>query len=286
MNILVTGGAGFIGYHLIKELKKDHKVYAFDDFSTGDNKVEGVEYQKYCVYKDAEWWGKFYTDIDVIFHMAAVSRIQPSFTDPWRTTKINIMGTQAVLEYARKNNCKVVYPASSSKYGGELESPYAWTKLQGEKICQLYNVTYDVDVAIPRFYNVYGPKQPQDGAFATVMGIFEKQYKEGKPLTIEGTGDQRRDFTHVEDLAVALKLIGELPFLFGKEWELGTGTNHSINEIVDYFGTERKYIEDRKGQYPETLCTDTQAREQLGWEPKRELEEYIDGVKTLLSENT
>jgi UDP-glucose 4-epimerase len=279
MKILITGGAGFIGYHLVNALKEDHTVYVLDDFSTGNNKVEGVEYQKYCVYEDKEWWGKYYKDIDVIYHLAAVSRIQPSFNDPWRTTKINIMGTQAVLEYARKYNCRVIYPASSSKFGGELSSPYAWTKVQGEKLCKLYNQTYGVDVAIPRFYNVYGPKQPQEGVFATVMGIFEKQYKEGKPLTIEGTGKQRRDFTHVEDLAIALKLIGQLPFGFCKEWELGTGKNHSMNEIVDYFGSKRVYIEDRKGQYPETLCTDTEARNKLGWKPKWDLKEYINIIR-------
>jgi len=279
MRVLVTGGAGFIGYHLIKRLKQGgHEVLAFDDFSTGDNTIEGQEYQKYCVYEDKKWWGEYYKDIDLIYHLAAVSRIQPPFTDPWRTSKINIMGTQAVLEYARKNNCKVVYPASSSKYGGELLSPYAWTKLQGEKLCQLYNQTYDVDVAMPRFYNVYGPKQPQEGAFATVLGIFEKQFAEGNPLTIEGTGEQRRDFTHVEDVAEGITLIGEMPFLFGEEWELGTGVNYSINEIADYFGTERKYVEDRKGQYPKTLCTDTKARRRLDWEPKWDLLDYIQTV--------
>lgn len=278
MRILVTGGAGFIGYHLIKKLREDNEVFAFDDFSLADNKVEGQTYEKYCVYKDRKWWSEYYKDIDLIYHLAAVSRIQPSFSDPWRTTKINIMGTQAVLEYARKNKCKVIYPASSSKYGGELASPYAWTKLQGEKLCELYNQSYGVDVAIPRFYNVYGPKQPNEGAFATVMGIFEKQYKEGKPLTIEGSGEQRRDFTHVEDVAEGIKLIGKLPFLFGEEWELGTGTNHSINEIVDYFETEREYIEDRKGQYPETLCTDTKARRRLDWEPKWKLDDYIQSL--------
>tara|TARA_Y100001973_G_scaffold53624_2_gene79307 strand:- start:2506 stop:3360 length:855 start_codon:yes stop_codon:yes gene_type:complete len=284
MRILVTGGAGFIGYHLIKRLKQSgHEVFAFDDFSTGDNKVEGQEYQKYCVYADREWWSEYYKDIDVIYHLAAVSRIQPSFTDPWRTSKINIMGTQAVLEYAKRHGCNVMYPASSSKYGGELLSPYAWSKLQGENLCRLYNQTYGVDIAIPRFYNVYGPKQPQEGPFATVLGIFEKQYSEGKPLTIEGSGDQRRDFTHVEDVAEAITLIGELPFLFGEEWELGTGVNYSINEIASYFCTEVEYVKDRKGQYPETLCTNTKARTRLDWKPKWDLLDYIqtviDGLK-------
>lgn len=284
-NVLVTGGAGFIGYHLVNRLKEDHKVFVLDDYSTGDNRIEhpNVAYQKYCVYQDAQYWQQILGDtIDTVFHLAAVSRVQPSFTNPFRTSKINIMGTQAVLEYARINKAKVIYPASSSKYGGEFESPYAWTKLQGENLCRLYYQVYDVDVAIPRFYNVYGPKQPYTGDFATAIGIFQDQYELGKVLTIEGTGDQRRDFIHVHDIADALILIGNQDKLECQEWELGTGKNYSINEVVDMFGTRKTYIPDREGQFPYTLCTDTRARDLLGWKPKWDLKDYIKEVKSAL----
>tara|TARA_B100000424_G_scaffold257400_1_gene238266 strand:+ start:3682 stop:4524 length:843 start_codon:yes stop_codon:yes gene_type:complete len=280
MKVLVTGGAGFIGYNLIKRLIKDnHEVCTFDDYSTGNHEVDGVKYDRYCVYDNYDSWKHEYKDIDVIFHLAAVSRVIPSFTNPWRSTKINVMGTQAVLEFAKDNNCKVVYPASSSLFGGELGSPYAWAKHQGEQLCRLYFDHYGVETTLARFYNVYGPKQPQEGAFAIVMGIFEKQFANGDPLTIEGTGEQRRDFTHVEDVVDGLVKIAELEKMDCSEFELGTGVNHSINEIAKMFGGPTKFIPERPGQYPFTLCKTKEAQEILGWEPQWTMKAYIDSIK-------
>jgi len=281
MNILITGGAGFVGYNLITALKKKgHNIFTFDDYSIATNKVEGVEYQRYDVYQDYNSWKWEYEDIDIIFHMAAISRVQPSFNDPWVTTKTNIMGTQSVLEYAKQKGCKVIYPASSSKQGGELLSPYAYSKVQGENLCRLYFDHFGVESTIARFFNVYGPKQPQTGDFATVLGIWEKQYKQGKPLTIVGDGEQRRDFTHVEDIVDGLILMGELETMNCSEFELGTGKNYSINELAQFFGGPTEYIAQRKGEYPATLCKTKESQEILNWEPKWNIKTYIDNFKS------
>ena len=281
MRMLITGGTGFVGYNLILKLKEQgHEIFAFDDFSIATNKIEGVEYQRYDVYGDYNSWKWFYKDIDVVFHLAAISRVQPSFVDPWLTSQSNIMGTQAVLEYAKDNNCKVVYPASSSKQGGELLSPYAWSKSQGENLCRLYFDHFDVESTIVRFFNVYGPKQPQTGEFATVLGIWEKQYKESQPLTIVGDGEQRRDFTHVEDIVEGLILAAQLEKMDCSEFELGTGKNYSINELAKFFNCDTVYIPQRRGEYPATLCKTKEAQEILNWEPKWNVKTYIDNFKS------
>ena len=126
MKVLVTGGAGFIGYNLIKRLIKDnHEVCTFDDYSTGNHEVDGVKYDRYCVYDNYDSWKHEYKDIDVIFHLAAVSRVIPSFTNPWRSTKINVMGTQAVLEFAKDNNCTHLEGYGRKAWGRWL-GKYGW----------------------------------------------------------------------------------------------------------------------------------------------------------------
>ena len=141
-------------------------------------------------------------NIDVIYHLAAQARIQPSFSIPRETLKINASGTALVCEYARKIGAKLVYAGSSSCYNGVYKNPYTFSKWQAEETCKLYSELYGLDISLARFFNVYGPRHPtgEGKSVGTVVGIFEEQYKAGQPLTIVGDGEQRRDFTHIEDI--------------------------------------------------------------------------------------
>ena len=284
MNVLVTGGAGFIGTNLIKRLLDDgHSVISFDNYVTGkrENEQVGCEYiecditDNYDVQKHL-----LNKNIDIIYHLAALARIQPSFKNPTNTFKTNVSGTMNIMEWAKNNNCPVIYAGSSSKHGGIFKNPYTFTKHQGEEVVEMYNRVYGVPAAICRFYNVYGPYQLTEGEYCTVIGIFEKQYKEGKELTITGDGTQRRDFTHVFDIVDGFVKCGEqIDEVSGQTFELGRGENHSINVIAQSFDWGYTYIPKRPGEVQETLCTDTKARELLGWEPTIDILDYIEGVR-------
>ena len=204
--------------------------------------------------------------------------------NPVPPLQTNVMGTLNVLEYARKNgNVPVVYAGSSSSHGDKNANPYTFTKWQGELLCQMYNEVYQLPTVITRFYNVYGPHQILDGAYAAVIGIFQTLYNESKPLTITGDGEQRRDFTHVDDIVDGLirccsMLESNMSHkVNGQYFELGYGKNYSINEIAKAFGKNypTKYIDARPGEMRETLNTDTKAKELLGWKPKNDIIKYI-----------
>jgi len=279
MRVLVTGGAGFIGTNLIKRLvNENHQVVCIDDYSTGstDNHIKGVFYINQSV-------GSLLLEgeerFDLIFHLAALSRIQPSFTDPQSTFISNVWGTQKVLEYAREHKTKVVYAGSSSKWNNPYQSPYAAYKYLGEEICKTYKETYKMDIEIARFYNVYGPYEIVDGDMAALIGIWRDQINKGQALTIVGDGKQRRDFIHVEDIVDGLYRIGLSKEKHKDAWELGTGINYSILEVYqmfkERFNCDRWHVDDQPGNYRETLQVNTDAQDKIGWAPKDRLKEYI-----------
>ena len=170
--VLVTGGAGFIGTNLINSLVlKKLKIESLDNYSTGckENEIESVEYVK----GDIESINQFDNQqFDYCFHLAAQSRVQPSFQDPEESFRSNVTGTLKVMEWAKKNKVKVLYAGSSSKHHDPSDSPYAMTKYLGEEVCKLYRKIYDIEVEISRFYNVYGPYEPLDENFGNVIGIW------------------------------------------------------------------------------------------------------------------
>ena len=300
MKTLVTGGAGFVGTNLIKRLLKDgHDVISMDNYSSGfvDNHQDGCKYLIFdCADREGweqvkEFWG--INTPDVIFHMAALARIQPSIKDPIFVIKNNFDSTLNVLEWVRDKNIPVVYAGSSSVHHGLYGSPYAWSKFSGEELCKLYSSVYDVPTSICRFYNVYGPYQIEDGTYATLLGIFQKQYREGKPLTIVGDGEQRRDFTHIDDIVDGLIRInramhGEVDMRYaGEIFELGSGKNYSINEVANMFGEKypKEYVEQRPGEYDVTLADYSFAKDTLGWEPVKDVKNHIDKIKIINDEN-
>jgi UDP-glucose 4-epimerase len=282
MKILVTGALGFVGKNLCKRLiEEGYDVIGLDNYEIGKatDEVEGVKYIPWDIEQIEYLKGD---GIDLCFHLAALSRIQPSFEQPSETFRVNTRGTEAVCEWARQFNVKVVYSGSSSQWHDPFQSPYAMYKKLGEDVCKMYKKIYNLNVEIARFYNVFGPGEIVDGKWAAVIGLWRRQVRDGEPLTIVGDGEQRRDFTHIDDIVDALIKIG-----FGTEsvedaWELGTGFNYSLNEVADIFiekfGCETVYIPQQRGNYQQTLRENDLALEKLDWKPTDRLKEYINGL--------
>jgi|TARA_R100000951_G_scaffold8773_1_gene7923 nucleoside-diphosphate-sugar epimerase len=275
--VLVTGGCGFIGSNLVDLLRdREYNVIVVDNLSSGKKEHcrDDVEYH-FHDFQDLLASGAFSTQkIDVIFHLAAEARIQPSFENPLYTCENNSLGTAIVCEYARTHGCKVVYAGSSSFYGGVYLNPYSFAKWQGEEVCRMYSDVYGVNTAIMRFFNVYGPRNPLIGQYTPVVAIFENQKRTSGALTIVGDGEQRRDFTHVKDICRGLELASRGEWL-AEIFNLGTGTNYSINELAEMFEHEVKYIPARPGEARNTLADITKTTEFLGWKPTQDIREYI-----------
>ena len=276
---LVTGGAGFIGTNLIKSLIEHNiKVVSLDNYSTGHklNEIKGVKYFNLDI-EEIEHIND--TNFDMCYHLAAQSRVQPSFDNSQESVRVNVTGTTKVMEWAKINNVKVIYAGSSSKHHDPSDSPYAMTKFLGEKICKLYKKSFNVNVEIARFYNVYGPMEPLDEKFGNVIGIWRAKVDKKLPLPIVGDGNQKRDFTHVQDIVDGLLRISNSEIKHDDAWEIGTGINYSINELFSMF--KQKYdvnsvnIPDQKGNYRETLRVNDDLINLLNWEPKDRLSEYI-----------
>ena len=282
MNIVITGGLGFIGINLTKRLlESGHKIIVIDDYSVGkvENQIEGVRYLPMNVEQIEYIRGD---EVDLCFHLAALSRIQPSFEAPSEFFRVNVSGTEAVCEWARKWGVKVVYSGSSSQWHDPFQSPYAMYKKLGEDVCKMYKRVFGTNIEIARFYNVYGPYEITEGKWAAVIGKWRGQIQNGEPVTIVGDGEQRRDFTYVDDIVDGLVKIG-----FGTEthedaWELGTGFNYSLNEVAGFFvskfGCEIERVPNQSGNYRETKRENNDALDRLEWISKDVLKEYIQNL--------
>ena len=280
--VLVTGGAGFIGTNLIlKLLEENYNILSLDNYSTGlkSNEIPGVKY----IVSDIHDITFIKENIDICFHLAAQSRVQPSFENPYESIKTNVIGTTKVMEWAKNKKVKIVYAGSSSKHHNPSDSPYAMSKYLGEEICNLYKKSFKINVEIARFYNVYGPYEPLDEKNGNVIGIWQVKVLKNKPLEIVGDGNQKRDFTHVIDIVDGLIKIAETDIKHNDAWEIGTGVNYSINELYDMFNkrfnVNSVYINDQPGNYRETLRTNDDLINLLNWHPEDRLKEYINNLK-------
>lgn len=280
-NILVTGGVGFIGSNLIKVLiDQGFNVTSVDDYSSGleSNEVKGAKYINLDIESIDKVDGKF----DLCIHLAAKSRVQPSFKAPTEYFRVNVQGTMQIMEWAKKNKVKVVYAGSSSKHHDPSDSPYAMYKYLGEEVCKLYRNSYNVNVEIARFYNVYGPNESLDEEHGNVIGIWRSKVKKNLPLPIVGDGNQRRDFTHVFDIVNALIKIAGSNKKHEDAWELGTGMNYSVNELFkmfeDRFDCKSTNIADQKGNYKFTLRENDDMLNELNWKPEDRLKNHIDNI--------
>lgn len=296
--VIVTGGAGFVGSHIVDALITDgYEVHVIDNLSTGSKKNLHPQaiFHKADIRK-LKNIAPFFKEVQYVFHTAALARIQPSIQDPISSNEVNITGTLNVLLAARDANVKkVIYSASSSAYGSQSmlpyqedmiphpQNPYALQKLAGEMYCRLFSELYDLPTVSLRYFNVYGPRQKADGAYATVIGIFLRERMAGEPLTIVKDGKtKRRDYTHVSDivrgnmLAMKSNKVGK-----GEVVNLGAGKNYSVVEMARMIGGHQVLIPMRRGEAKETLADYSKAKRLFGWKPQVRLE---DGLQTLKKE--
>lgn len=291
--VLVTGGAGFIGSNLVDRLiDLGHDVVALDNESANSNS-QFYWNEKAKNYKaditDLDSIIDFFSGIDYVFHTAAEARIQPSIENPLLTINTNIVGTTNILQASKLFKVKrVIYSMTSSVYGNsnsvpfvetqppDCLNPYSVSKYAGEQLCKLYSKLYNLETASLRYFNVYGNREPSKGHYAPVVSKFIKQHKAGEFLTIIGDGEQRRDFTHIDDVIDAniLAMTCETP-LHGEVFNIGAGRNFSINELAQMISTKYQYLPERPGEARETLADNSKARNLLGWTPTRKLEDFI-----------
>lgn len=281
--VLVTGGCGFIGHALTLELiERGYDVDVIDNLSIGRE----AKIPEGCNFLGGDIRGMDNikdTPYDYIFHLAALSRIQPSFENPTQTFSVNVDGTKKVVEYAYQNKSKLIYAGSSSRWHNPMLSPYAMSKHMGEEWIKMYKGVYGLNAEIVRFYNVYGTGELVDSHMAAVIGVWRAQAKKNYPITIVGDGKQRRDFTHISDIVDGLIRVAESNKVHEDAWELGTGKNYSINEVADMFiqkfNCVKVYMTEQKGNYRETLRVNSDAIDMLGWQPNDRLKEYIENLE-------
>ena len=292
---MVTGGCGFIGGHIVDKLVSlGHEVVVIDNYSAecNDNfhhnsraeyhNLDICDYSKIFPYFDG---------VDYVFHLAAQARIMVCITKPREACRVNFLGTSNVLEASRVSQVKrVMYSSTSSAYGlrndpplkesmpRDCLNPYSTTKVAAEDLCKMYHSLWGLGTVIFRYFNVYGERQPTKGQYAPVIGLFQKQKDEGKKMTVVGDGLQARDYTHVSDVAeINLRAaFADDERALGQIINVGTGKNHSVLDVVNLIGGDWEFIPERPGEARETLADITKLRELLDYEPKIQLEEWIN----------
>jgi len=297
-NVLVTGGAGFIGGHLVEKLLAEgRKVTVIDNFATGrpenlaavkDNPLLSVHKADVADFAAIE---RHFKGIDCVFHLAALADIVPSIQRPLDYHRANVDGTISVLEAARLAGVsKLIYTASSSCYGLPDVTPtpetapirpmypYALTKYLGEQYALGWNKIYKIPVTSLRLFNVYGPRARTTGTYGAVFGVFLAQKLAGRPFTVVGDGSQTRDFTFVSDVADAFVKASESE-ASGEVFNVGSGGTYSVNSLVELLGGETLHIEKRPGEPDCTFADVTKISEKLGWKAKVR---FADGVKVML----
>jgi len=292
MNCLVTGGAGFIGSNLVDKLiNLGHSVICIDNESAEcheqfywNPKANNYKYD-IC---DYEKIAHLFNGIDYVFHVASDARIQPAILNPRKSIESNAVGTANVIELARINKVKrFIYSSTSSAYGkkailpnietqaSDPLTPYSTAKVFGENLARVYYNLYGLETISLRYFNVYGDRQPLKGQYAPVIGLFLKQYHEGKPLTVVGDGSQRRDFTHISDVVEANILASEVTDGFGEVYNIGYGSNYSIIDIANMISNDIKFIPSRIGEVQQTLASSSKFKDLTGWIPKVSLMQWL-----------
>lgn len=293
MKILVTGGCGFIGHHLVNKLIDDnHEVIVIDDCSANNEQFYfngRAKYYKYniCNYDQIE---SLFSEVDYVFHLAAESRIQSAIQNPSYAVNVNVVGTTNILLACQKYKIKrIIYSSTSSVYGltksfptkenTEIDclNPYASTKYCGEEIIKCFTKLYGVDSCIFRYFNVYGENSPVTGPYSLVIGIFLKQKQENKPLTLVGDGERLRDFIHVQDIVdINIKAMNHSDPLNGEIFNVGFGKNYKIKDIANFISANIVTVPDRIGEAQATLADIEKAKTILNWVPKINLFDWLN----------
>ena len=296
MKAIVTGGAGFIGSHVVdKLLAKKVDVIVLDNFSTG--RPENLEHVKdqiellRCDLGEYGEWIRYFENVDWVIHLAALADIVPSIEKPDEYFRANVQGTFNVLQAAKQAGVsRLVYSASSSCYGipdsyptkevADIrpQYPYALTKWIGEELVLHWEKTYNISSLSLRFFNVFGPRSRTSGTYGAVFGVFLAQKLASKPFTVVGDGNQTRDFTFVSDVADAIITAIESN-LSGEVINIGSDNTYSVNRLVELLGGEVINIQKRPGEPDCTWADITKAKKLLNWQPKITFEK---GVQTVL----
>ena len=287
--VLITGGAGFIGSSLIRQIQEKYpkcEIIVLDNLFTGrmKNVPKNVRFIIGNTWDINTWSKTLHLYPDIVFHFGEYSRISQSFDDIDYVMDSNLRGTAAVLEYCINNGAKLVYSASSSKFGNDGKdehlSPYAWTKSKMVELIKNYEEWYGLEYEICYFFNVYGPGQISTGNYATVVGIFEQQYKDRKTLTVVEPGTQSRDFTHIDDIVSGI--IASVEKNLNGEWYLRSGKAYNLIQLAEMFQCDYTFLPKRKGDRKHAVWIDSDTNEKLEWEPKYKLSDY---VRTFINEN-
>ena len=290
---IVTGGAGFIGSHIVEKLKRlDHMVVVIDnEYSDNDN----FHWRKDTLnvnidITDYKALKKAFTGADYIFHCAAEARIGPAIENPVNALNINTIGTCNVLQCAREVGAKkVLYSSTSSGYGlneapnietqpDDCLNPYSVSKIAGEKLCKMYTDLYGLNTIIFRYFNVFGERAPRKGQYAPVTGIFLRQKAAGEPLTIVGDGEQRRDYIYVKDVAnanVMAAISNPDDDAYGQVYNVGSGKNYSVNEIASFISDDTINIPPRIGEARNSLANIDKIQKTFAWKPEVDVEQWI-----------
>ena len=294
---LITGGCGFIGSHIVDKLiANDVAVEVVDDLSAQQNEKfyynDNANYHEISITNEKKL-SKVFKSFrpDVVFHLAAKSRIQTTIDNPLLCCDVNFRGTANVLELSREYKVdRVLFSSTSSVYGLKNQcplrenmqkdclNPYSVSKSGAEELCKMYNNLYGLKTVIFRYFNVYGDRQPLKGQYAPVIGIFYRQKANGEPMTVVGDGSQTRDFTHVNDVVQANILAAETDSqnIFGEVFNVGSGTNHSVLDISSMIGGVLKFLPERLGEAKETLADISKIKRVLGYNPTVFLEEWVN----------
>jgi len=290
---LVTGGAGFIGSHIVDKLiDMGHDVIVIDNESANNEQFYWrPESRNYAIdIRDYEKTRDLYDGVDYVFHLAAESRIVPAIENPINAVSLNCVGTCTVLQCAREANVKkVIYSSTSSGYGrnpypnietqpDDCLNPYSVSKIAGEKICTMYTELFGLKTIIFRYFNVYGDRAPRKGQYAPVIGIFQRQLSSGESLTVVGDGEQRRDFIHVSDVVQAninAALIDISDDYYGQVYNVGSGINYSVKEIADWISNNQVHLPPRLGEVKTSLANIDKIKTILEWTPKVNLETWV-----------
>ena len=289
---LVTGGAGFIGSHLVDYLiSMKHDVIIVDNMSANNEKFYWNEKAtaKVVDITDYERMRPLFDGVDYVFHLAAESRLQPAIENPIEAVTKNCVGTTVVLQCAREAGAKrFVYSTTSSGYGynpypnvetqpDDCLNPYSASKVAGEKFCRMYTDLYGLETVCLRYFNVFGERAPTSGQYAPVIGIFKRQKESGEPLTIVGDGTQKRDFVYVGDVVEANYLAATTPLedYYGEVFNVGSGKNYSIQQIADSISDNQTYIPKRSGEMETTLSNIDKIGEVMGWKPEVDVIDWI-----------
>ena len=285
---LVTGGAGFIGHHLIRGLLASYPsacIYSVDLYFTGskanhviDERVEYLEGSTCDL--SAIMRRHSCPPPKVVFHLGEYSRVSQSFGELDRVWEYNILGTKEVVRFCLEHGVRLVYAGSSSALGNDGDdehlSPYAWTKSKNTEYIRNVSTWYGLDYVITHFYNVYGPGQIANGPYATAIGIFEEQMRAGSPLTVTQPGTQTRDFTHVGDIVDGVILCAERGR--GDGYLLGAGQEHRLIDVARMFGGPVEMVPERRGERARGRASESKAHD-LGWKPTRRLSDYIAAAR-------